>query len=166
MRTHGEAVRQLVSPEGRTLQRESTPTDRKTDSTLTPHNNSSSSSFTLLRTVSSTVPVIFLQPQPVVAQERAHHSPGSWSSVLHERGNAAAAANLGKRNVCDRLVRVLRHGHALQGKGGEKKYPQAVVKSLLCVDSACVRVSNKLQRESKVLFNMRWRTNKQTSIML
>lgn len=58
---------------------------------------------------------LFLQPKPVVAQDSGRRSQGSWS-VLHERGNAAA--NLGKRDVCDRLVCILRHGHALQGKRG------------------------------------------------
>lgn len=53
------------------------------------------------------------QLKPVVAQATSRRIQGSWS-VLHERGNATKP--LGKRNVCNRLVCFLRHGHALQGK--------------------------------------------------
>lgn len=49
---------------------------------------------------------------PAVAPDTSRRTQGS-SSLLHERGNATTP--LGKRHVCHRLVRLLRHGHALQG---------------------------------------------------
>lgn len=84
----------------------------------------------------------FPQPKPVVAQTTARRIQGSWS-VLHERGSAAA--NLGKRHVCDRLVCFLRHGHALQGKRltrcGEGFFAFRVKNSAACFNFLGVKLA-------------------------